>query len=375
MIDFSRPVYVKESMSYIQQAVEQNHLCGDGSFTRNCTEWMEEHTGTERAMFTTSCTHAMELMALLMEIEPGDEVIMPSYTFASTADAFVLRGAKIVFADIRPDTMNIDENLIEQAITPRTKAIIVMHYAGVACEMDKIMEIARRHNLFVAEDAAQGMMASYKGKALGTIGDFGTYSFHETKNYTMGEGGVCLIQNREYIERAEIIREKGTDRSKFWRGEIDKYTWVDMGSSYLPSELNMAYLWGQLEIAEEINRERLSAWNRYYDGLSALAKQGMVTLPFVPEDCEHNAHMFYIKVRDEAERIKLIDFLKQRGVWAVFHYIPLHSTLAGKKFGRFSGEDRYTTKESLRLLRLPMYYGLKEEEIEFVIRAVYEFWG
>ncbi|MCI9527107.1 MAG: dTDP-4-amino-4,6-dideoxygalactose transaminase [Lachnospiraceae bacterium] len=375
MIDFSRPVYVKESMSYIQQAVEQNHLCGDGSFTRKCTEWMEEHTGTERAMFTTSCTHAMELMALLMEIEPGDEVIMPSYTFASTADAFVLRGAKIVFADIRPDTMNIDENLIEQAITPRTKAIIVMHYAGVACEMDKIMEIARRHNLFVAEDAAQGMMASYKGKALGTIGDFGTYSFHETKNYTMGEGGVCLIQNREYIERAEIIREKGTDRSKFWRGEIDKYTWVDMGSSYLPSELNMAYLWGQLEIAEEINRERLSAWNRYYDGLSALAKQGMVTLPFVPEDCEHNAHMFYIKVRDEAERIKLIDFLKQRGVWAVFHYIPLHSTLAGKKFGRFSGEDRYTTKESLRLLRLPMYYGLKEEEIEFVIRAVYEFWG
>lgn len=375
MIDFSRPVYVKESVSYIQQAVEQNHLCGDGSFTRKCTEWMEEHTGTERAMFTTSCTHAMELMALLMEIEPGDEVIMPSYTFASTADAFVLRGAKIVFADIRPDTMNIDENLIEQAITPRTKAIIVMHYAGVACEMDKIMEIARRHNLFVAEDAAQGMMASYKGKALGTIGDFGTYSFHETKNYTMGEGGVCLIQNREYIERAEIIREKGTDRSKFWRGEIDKYTWVDMGSSYLPSELNMAYLWGQLEIAEEINRERLSAWNRYYDGLSALAKQGMVTLPFVPEDCEHNAHMFYIKVRDEAERIKLIDFLKQRGVWAVFHYIPLHSTLAGKKFGRFSGEDRYTTKESLRLLRLPMYYGLKEEEIEFVIRAVYEFWG
>ncbi len=375
MIDFSRPVYVKESMSYIQQAVEQNHLCGDGSFTRKCTEWMEEHTGTERAMFTTSCTHAMELMALLMEIEPGDEVIMPSYTFASTADAFVLRGAKIVFADIRPDTMNIDENLIEQAITPRTKAIIVMHYAGVACEMDKIMEIARRHNLFVAEDAAQGMMASYKGKALGTIGDFGTYSFHETKNYTMGEGGVCLIQNREYIERAEIIREKGTDRSKFWRGEIDKYTWVDMGSSYLPSELNMAYLWGQLEIAEEINRERLSAWNRYYDGLSALAKQGMVTLPFVPEDCEHNAHMFYIKVRDEAERIKLIDFLKQRGVWAVFHYIPLHSTLAGKKFGRFSGEDRCTTKESLRLLRLPMYYGLKEEEIEFVIRAVYEFWG
>lgn len=375
MIDFSRPVYVKESMSYIQQAVEQNHLCGDGSFTRKCTEWMEEHTGTERAMFTTSCTHAMELMALLMEIEPGDEVIMPSYTFASTADAFVLRGAKIVFADIRPDTMNIDENLIEQAITPRTKAIIVMHYAGVACEMDKIMEIARRHNLFVAEDAAQGMMASYKGKALGTIGDFGTYSFHETKNYTMGEGGVCLIQNREYIERAEIIREKGTDRSKFWRGEIDKYTWVDMGSSYLPSELNMAYLWGQLEIAEEINRERLSAWNRYYDGLSALAKQGMVTLPFVPEDCEHNAHMFYIKVRDEAERIKLIDFLKQRGVWAVFHYIPLHSTLAGKKFGRFSGEDRYTTKESLRLLRLPMYYGLEEEEIEFVIRAVYEFWG
>lgn len=374
MIDFSRPVYVKESMSYIQQAAEQNHLCGDGSFTRKCMEWMEEHTGTEKAMFTTSCTHAMELMALLMEIEPGDEVIMPSYTFASTADAFVLRGAEIVFVDIRPDTMNIDENLIEQAITEKTKAIVVMHYAGIACEMDRIIEIAKRHNLFVAEDAAQGMMASYKGKALGTIGDFGTYSFHETKNFTMGEGGVCLIQNREYIERAEIIREKGTDRSKFWRGEIDKYTWVDMGSSYLPSELNMAYLWGQLEIAEEINAQRLAAWNQYNTSLSALAGQGMVTLPYVPENCVHNAHMFYIKVKDEAERIRLIDFLKQQGVWAVFHYIPLHSTLAGRKFGRFSGEDRYTTKESLRLLRLPMYYGLKEEEIDYVIRKIYEFW-
>ena len=273
MIDFSRPVYVKQSMSYIQQAVEQNHLCGDGSFTRRCTEWMEEHTGTRKAMFTTSCTHAMELMALLMEIKPGDEVIMPSYTFASTADAFVLRGAKIVFVDIRPDTMNIDEDLIEQAVTEKTRAIIVMHYGGIACEMDRIMEIAKRHGLFVAEDAAQGMMASYKGKALGTIGDFGTYSFHETKNYTMGEGGVCLIQNREYIERAEIIREKGTDRSKFWRGEIDKYTWVDMGSSYLPSELNMAYLWGQLEVAEEINAQRLAAWEKYYAGLSGLAEK------------------------------------------------------------------------------------------------------
>lgn len=375
MIDFSRPVYVKKSISYIEQAAEKNHLCGDGFFTRKCAEWMEEHTRTEKALFTTSCTHAMELMALLMEIAPGDEVIMPSYTFASTADAFVLRGAKIVFVDIRPDTMNIDENLIEQAITEKTKAIVVMHYGGIACEMDKIMEIARNHSLFVAEDAAQGMMASYKGKALGTIGDFGTYSFHETKNFTMGEGGVCLIQNREYIERAEIIREKGTDRSKFWRGEIDKYTWVDMGSSYLPSELNMAYLWGQLEIAEEINAQRLAAWNKYYTGLSALAGKDIVTLPYVPEDCVHNAHMFYMKVKDEAERARLIAFLKQRGIWSVFHYIPLHSTLAGKKFGRFSGEDRYTTKESLRLLRLPMYYGLKEEEIDYIIQMVYEFWG
>ncbi len=375
MIDFSRPVYVKQSMSYIQQAVEQNHLCGDGSFTRRCTEWMEEHTGTRKAMFTTSCTHAMELMALLMEIKPGDEVIMPSYTFASTADAFVLRGAKIVFVDIRPDTMNIDEDLIEQAVTEKTRAIIVMHYGGIACEMDRIMEIAKRHGLFVAEDAAQGMMASYKGKALGTIGDFGTYSFHETKNYTMGEGGVCLIQNREYIERAEIIREKGTDRSKFWRGEIDKYTWVDMGSSYLPSELNMAYLWGQLEVAEEINAQRLAAWEKYYAGLSGLAEKGRISLPHVPEGCAHNAHMFYIKVKDEAERIRLIAFLKQRGIWSVFHYIPLHSTLAGRKYGKFSGEDRFTTKESLRLLRLPMYYGLKEEEIDYVIQMVYEFWS
>lgn len=375
MVDFCRPVYVPQSLSYIKQAAEQNHLCGDGVFTHKCTEWMEKHTGTKKAMFTTSCTHAMELMALLMEIEPGDEVIMPSYTFASTADAFVLRGAKIVFVDIRPDTMNIDENLIEQAVTERTKAIVVMHYGGVSCEMDKIMEIAKRHRLFVAEDAAQGMMASYKGKPLGTIGDFGTYSFHETKNYTMGEGGVCLIQNEKYIERAEIIREKGTDRSKFWRGEIDKYTWVDMGSSYLPSEMNMAYLWGQLEIAEEINRQRLAAWNRYYDGLRSLAEKGVVSLPYVPEECTHNAHMFYIKVKDETERIRLIDFLRQQGIYAVFHYIPLHDTQAGKKFGRFWGEDKYTTKESLRLLRLPMYYGLKDQEMDYVIRMVYEFYG
>lgn len=367
-------MFIKNSLLYIQQAVERNHLCGDGFFTHKCTEWMEQHTGIARAMFTTSCTHAMELMALLIEIEPGDEIIMPSYTFASTADAFVLRGAKIVFVDIRPDTMNIDENLIEQAITEKTKAIVVMHYGGIACEMDKIMQIARRHCLFVVEDAAQGMMASYKGKALGTIGDFGTYSFHETKNYTMGEGGVCLIQNRKYIERAEIIREKGTDRSKFWRGEIDKYTWVDMGSSYLPSEINMAYLWAQLEIAEEINRARLTAWNRYYDGLAELAERGMVLLPYVPEGCVHNAHMFYIKVKDEEERVRLIDFLKQRGIWAVFHYIPLHSTLAGKKFGKFFGDDKYTTRESLRLLRLPMYYGLKDVEIDYVIQTVYEFY-
>lgn len=373
MIDFSRPVYVKQSMSYIQQAVEQNHLCGDGSFTRKCTEWMEEHTGTEKAMFTTSCTHAMELMALLMEIKPGDEVIMPSYTFASTADAFVLRGAKIVFVDIRPDTMNIDEKLIEQAVTKKTRAIIVMHYGGIACEMDRIMEIAKRHGLFVAEDAAQGMMASYKGKALGTIGDFGTYSFHETKNYTMGEGGAVLFQDDRYQERAEILREKGTDRSKFFRGQVDKYTWVDYGSSYLPSDMNAAYLYAQLELAEEINDKRMAIYDHYREALTPLAAQGAIELPTVPDYAVHNAHMFYLKLKDVSVRTAFIGYLKENGIHAVFHYVPLHSAKAGQRFGRFHGEDVYTTKESERLVRLPLFYNLELEQARYITDTILKY--
>lgn len=373
-VDFNKPVYVDKSIGYMQEAITNHHICGDGLFTRKCTAWMEEQTGTKKALFTTSCTHALEMMALLLEIKEGDEVIMPSFTFASTADAFALRGATIVFVDIRPDTMNIDESMIEQAITDRTKAIVVMHYGGVSCEMDTIMSIARRYNLYVLEDSAQGMLASYKGKTLGTIGDFGTYSFHDTKNYTMGEGGVCLINGSEWVERAEIIREKGTNRSKFWRGEIDKYTWVDVGSSYLPSELNMAYLWAQLEIADEIKRDRLASWNSYYEGLSELKEAGKIELQYVPAESEHNGHIFYIKTRGIEERQCLIEFLKEQGVHAVFHYLPLHSTIAGKKYGRFSGEDKYTTRESERLLRLPMHYGLTQAEIEHVVKCIYKFY-
>jgi dTDP-4-amino-4,6-dideoxygalactose transaminase len=314
------------------------------------------------------------MAAMLAEIQPGDEVIMPSYTFVSTADAFVLRGAKAVFVDIRPDTMNIDENLIEKAITKRTKAIVPVHYAGVACEMDTIMDIARRHNLMVIEDAAQGVLSTYKGKALGTIGDYGCYSFHETKNFSMGEGGALLIKNEDMIEAAEILREKGTNRSKFFRGQIDKYTWINYGSSYLPSELNSAYLYAELEVADEINNNRLTAWNRYKAELNDLKEQGKIELPYIPEECVHNAHMFYIKTKDLGERTKLIDFLMKNGVRAVFHYIPLHSAPAGRKYGRFNGEDRYTTKESERLLRLPMYYGLCIEDQNKVIELIHDFY-
>ena len=314
------------------------------------------------------------MAALLSDIQPGDEVIMPSYTFVSTADAFVLRGAKAVFVDIRPDTMNIDETKIEAAITKKTKAIVPVHYAGVACEMDTIMDIARRYNLLVIEDAAQGVMSTYKGKALGTIGDYGCYSFHETKNYSMGEGGALLIKNADMIESAEILREKGTNRSKFFRGQIDKYTWVNYGSSYLPSELNAAYLWAELEMADEINENRLNSWNHYYEGLKELADSGRIELPVIPEGCVHNAHMFYIKAKDLEERTKLIAYMKENGVGCVFHYIPLHSAPAGRKFGRFSGEDKYTTRESERLMRLPMYYGLKFDEIDYIIKTVKEFY-
>ena len=374
MIPFNKPVYIEKSMTYMQEAISNMKLCGDGEFTRKCSNWMEKQTSTEKALFTTSCTHALEMCALLLDIKEGDEVIMPSYTFASTADAFAIRGAKLVFVDIRPDTMNIDENLIEDAITDKTKAIVVVHYGGVACEMDKIMEVANKSHLYVVEDAAQGMMATYKGRPLGTIGDFGTYSFHETKNYTMGEGGACLIQNKDFIERAEIIREKGTNRSKFWRGEVDKYTWVDVGSSYLPSELNMAYLWAQLEVADEINQSRLDSWNTYYELLEELQEQGKIELPYVPSECKHNGHIFYIKVKDIEERQHLIEYLKEQGVYAVFHYLPLHSAVAGEKYGRFCGEDRYTTKESERILRLPMYYGLSKKEVETIVGEIYKFY-
>ena len=375
MIDFNRPAFTGKEFEYIRDAVERGMLCGDGIYTKKCSAWMEERFHVGHVMLTTSCTHALEMAAFLADIQPGDEVIMPSYTFVSTADAFVLRGARIVFVDIRPDTMNIDEKLIEQAITDKTRAIVPVHYAGVACEMDTIMEIAGRHDLKVVEDAAQGVDAYYKGKALGTIGDFGCYSFHETKNYTMGEGGAILFNGDQYLEKAEILREKGTDRSKFFRGQVDKYRWMDYGSSYLPSEMNAAYLYAQLEMADQINEARLARWNEYYKLLTPLSQAGKIELPVVPEGCVHNAHMFYIKTADEHERQELINYLKERDILAVYHYVPLHSAPAGIKYGRFNGEDVYTTKESERLLRLPMYYGLTAEETAFVADQVKEFYG
>lgn len=374
MIQFNIPPFVGKETEYIAQAIKNRKICGDGEFTKKCNKVFEEMTGAKKALLTTSCTSALEMAAILADIKPGDEVIMPSFTFVSTADAFVMRGAKIVFVDIRPDTMNIDENLIEAAITDKTKAIVPVHYAGVACEMDKICEIAKKYNLFVVEDAAQAVMSTYKGKALGTFGEFGCFSFHETKNYSSGEGGAILINKDEYIERAEIIREKGTNRSKFHRGQVDKYTWVDLGSSYLPSELNAAYLFAQLELKEEINNNRLASWNKYYEMLKPLADAGFIELPFIPEHCEHNAHMFYIKAKDIEERTELITHLKANGASAVFHYIPLHSSPAGVNFGRFHGEDKYTTKESDRLLRLPMYYGLTDEDINTVVNSIFSFY-
>ena len=375
MINFNVPPFTGKEMEYMKQAVEAQKICGDGQFTKKCNQWIEEKTGTRKALLTTSCTHATELAALLAKVQPGDEVIMPSFTFVSTADAFVLRGAIPVFVDIRPDTMNIDETKIEAAITEKTVGIVPVHYAGVSCEMDTIMDIAKKHNLWVIEDAAQGIMSTYKGKALGTIGDFGCFSFHETKNYSMGEGGALLIQDEKYIEDAEIYREKGTNRSKFFRGQIDKYTWVDYGSSYLPSDLNAAYLWAQLEMAEEINEHRLACWNRYYDNLKDLQNAGKITLPTIPEGCVHNAHMFYLKSRDLEERTAFIDFMKEKGILTVFHYIPLHSAPAGVRYGRFNGEDVYTTKESERLVRLPMYYSLTLEEVDRISDAVKEFYA
>lgn len=374
-IPFNIPPYVEHEMEYLQKACEVNHkICGDGPFTKQCKAWVEEKTGTAGCLMTTSGTSALEMAAHLSHIQPGEEVIMPSYTFCSTADAFVLKGAVPVFVDIRPDTMNLDETLLEDAITDKTRAIAAVHYAGVSCEMDTILEIAKRHHLTVVEDAAQGVMSSYKGRALGTLGDFGCYSFHETKNYSMGEGGAILIRDPEKISEAEILREKGTNRSQFFRGQIDKYTWVDYGSSFLPSELNAAYLMAQLDQADAINNARLARWEQYYRLLSPLAAEGRIELPVIPKDCVHNAHMFYIKTRDLEERQALIQALREQGILAVFHYIPLHSSPAGRKFGRFHGEDRYTTKESERLLRLPMYYSLTEENVNDVVSVIEEFY-
>ena len=373
-IGFNIPPYIGVEDNYVKEAIQNHKICGDGDFTHKCNTWMEERFKAKKALLTTSGTSALEMAAILLDIKPGDEVIMPSFTFVSTANAFVLRGAKIVFVDVRPDTMNIDETKIEAAITDKTKAIVPVHYAGVACEMDTIMAIAKKHNLAVVEDAAQGVMSKYKGRYLGTIGDIGCYSFHETKNYSMGEGGAVVFKDDRFVEQAEIIREKGTNRSKFYRGQVDKYTWIDKGSSFLPSELNAAYLYGELVEADKINNNRLESWNYYNDQLEDLEKQGKIERPTIPEGCEHNAHMYYIKAKDLDERTRLIDHLKKQNIQAVFHYVPLHSAPAGIEFGRMSGEDKYTTKESDRLLRLPMYYDLSQEDIARVVKEIKEFY-
>lgn len=375
MIHLNVPPFTGMELEYIKQVIESHKTSGDGPFTNLCSRWIEQRFNTPKALLTTSGSSALDIAALLCNITPGDEVILPSFTFSSTANAFVLAGARLVFVDIRPDTMNIDETKIEAAITPRTKVICPVHYAGVACEMDTIMDIAHRHHLLVVEDAAQGFMATYKGRALGTIGDFGCFSFHETKNYTMGEGGAVLINNPEYIKRAEILREKGTNRSRFYRGEVDKYTWVDFGDSFLPSEFNAAYLWAQLEKADEINENRLKTWKRYEESFKILQESGKVDLPKVPDGCAHNAHIFYIKCKDLEQRQRYIQFMKNNDILCAFHYVPLHSAPAGQKFGRFVGEDTFTTRESDRLVRLPLYYNLSYEDQTMVIRKTLEFFS
>jgi len=374
MISFNIPPYVGTELNYVKQAIDAHKICGDGQFTKKCDSWLEERFDAQKVLLTTSGTTALEMATLLCKLGPDDEVILPSFTFSSTATSIVLTGAKLVFVDIRPDTMNIDEQKIEAAITNKTKAIMVVHYAGVACEMDTIMSIAKKYKLKVIEDAAQGVMSTYKGHALGTIGDFGCYSFHETKNYSMGEGGALVINDAQYIEAAEILREKGTNRARFFRGQVDKYTWVDYGSSYLPSDMNAAYLWAQLEKADEINRSRLVVWNAYNNAFISLKRQRKVELPVIPKECNHNAHMYYLKCSNLEERTRLIAFLKESGVLAVFHYIPLHSAPAGLKFGRFDGEDKYTTLESERLVRLPLYYNMAEQDVQRVIKLVQEFY-
>lgn len=375
MIKFNVPTNVGNEFEYIADILQNNKtLCGDGEYTKKCNSWLEEKFSCPKVLLTTSCTHALEMAAMLCDIKPGDEVIMPSYTFVSTANAFALNGAKVVFVDIRPDTMNINEELIEAAITDKTKVIVPVHYAGVSCNMEKIMKIANKYNLLVVEDAAQGVMSKYKGNFLGTIGDLGCYSFHETKNYTMGEGGAILINNKNMIERAEVIREKGTNRSKFFRGQIDKYSWVDLGSSYLPSELNAAYLFAQLEKADEINKDRILSWNIYNERLMKMKNEGIIEIPYIPDECEHNAHMFYIKVKDLNERSKMIRYLKDNGIITVFHYVPLHTSKAGRIYGKFNDCDVYTTKESDRLIRLPLYYKIERKDINIVCDYIEKFY-
>lgn len=373
MIPFNKPPFVGSELRYVEQAINNKKICGDGEFTKRCNKWIEDTFQCQKVLLTTSGTSALEMAAILCDLKPGDEVILPSYTFSTTATAFVGIGAKLVFVDIRPDTMNIDEKKIEKAITKKTKVIVPVHYAGIACEMDTIMDIANRYDLLVVEDAAQGVMSTYKGKALGTIGHFGCYSFHETKNYSMGEGGALLINNKEFNDRAEIIREKGTNRSRFFRGQVDKYTWVDYGSSFLPSDMNAAYLWGELEVADEINKARLDLWETYNRAFADLEEKGKLELPVIPPECKHNAHMFYIKLKDLEQRTAFIAYLKEHGVQATFHYVPLHSSPAGQKYGRFDAEDIFTTKESDRLVRLPMYYGLTKEDQNVVINLVHFF--
>lgn len=373
MIDFNVVPYVGNEIEYMKRAIQNKKICGDGPFTKKCHSWLENHFCAQKVLLTTSGTSALEMANILCGLHEGDEVILPSYTFSSTATSVILTGAKPVFVDIRPDTMNIDETKIEDAITDKTKAIIVVHYAGVACEMDTIMNIARHHNLKVIEDAAQGVMSTYKGRYLGTIGDFGCYSFHETKNYSMGEGGALVINDARYNEQAEILREKGTNRAKFFRGQVDKYTWVDYGSSYLPSDLNAAYLYAQLEKADEINENRLMSWNAYHDAFQGLGEAGKLGLPIIPKECIHNAHMYYVKLRDLKQRTRFLSYMRENDICSVFHYIPLHSSSAGMKYGVFHGEDIYTTIESERIARLPMYYGLSEKDREYVIKKVVDF--
>jgi dTDP-4-amino-4,6-dideoxygalactose transaminase len=371
MIPFNKPSLTGNEQKYVLESINSQHISGDGQFTKKCSQWFEDQLSCPRALLTTSCTHALEMSAILLNIQADDEVIMPSYTFVSTANAFVLRGAKIIFVDIRPDTMNIDEGKIEQAITDKTKVIVPVHYAGVACEMDTIMEIANKYNLFVVEDAAQAMMSSYKGKALGTIGHLGAFSFHETKNYTSaGEGGLLIINDKQFVDRAEIIREKGTNRGLFFKGMVDKYSWVDIGSSYLMNDVSAAYLWGQLERVDEINNNRINSWNFYRNGLKKIQNKGLITLPTIPKECKHNGHMFYIKVENLIKRDELLEEFKINNICSVFHYIPLHSSFSGKKFGFFSGQDKFTTKESEKIIRLPMYYGLSQASIEKILSVI-----